>query len=256
MVAWIVVAFLAIVAFMIKRSIAEVPRGIQNVAEALVEFMLSYADGVTGDRKASLRFLPMVGSIFFFVLFANWMGLLPGFGTIGMNVTEGGHTVFAPFFRAASADLNFTIGLALVSVVASQIYGMRSVGTLAYWGKFFVPPWKSPAVIGTFVGLLEFISEFVKVISFSFRLFGNVLAGGSARQGSCGRTSLRFRSCSSRSSSAWCRPRSSPCSPSYSSPSPRCRTARATTKGTATGRRSHIRKPSAPARGCGFGRAH
>jgi F-type H+-transporting ATPase subunit a len=147
------------------------------VAEALVEVMLSYADSVTNDRKMSLRFLPMVGSIFFFVLLANWMGLLPGFGTIGLNEVEEGHVILVPFFRAASADLNFTIGLALVSVVTAQIYGMQTVGKLKYWGKFFVPPWKSPYFIGTFVGLLEFISEFAKIISFSFRLFGNVFAG-------------------------------------------------------------------------------
>lgn len=175
---WMVVLFLVIVAYAISRSVTNrAPRGLHNVAEALVEVLLSYADGVTGDRKQSLRFLPMVGTIFFFVLFANWFGLLPFVGSIGVNEVEEGVKVFVPIFRAPSADLNFTLSLALISVISAQIYGMYSVGPLAYWGKFFVPPWKSPYFIGTFVGLLEFISEFAKVISFSFRLFGNVFAG-------------------------------------------------------------------------------
>lgn len=175
---WIVVLFLIIVSRAIAKSVSEkAPKGLHNVAEALVEVLLSYADGVTGNRKQSLRFLPMVGAIFFFVLFSNWFGLLPFVGSIGVNEIEEGHTVLIPIFRAPSADLNFTLALALISVVSAQIYGMRTVGTFAYWGKFFVPPWKSPYFIGTFVGLLEFVSEFAKVISFSFRLFGNVFAG-------------------------------------------------------------------------------
>lgn len=176
-VSWVVVLVLVILARAIAKRVQEVPRGLQNVAESVVEVMLSFADGVTGDRAQSIRFLPMVGAIFFFVLVSNWMGLLPGFGSIGINEVEEGKTVLVPFFRAASADLNFTIALAIISVVAAQVYGMRTVGTFAYWGKFFVPPWKSPYIIGTFVGLLEFISEFAKIISFSFRLFGNVFAG-------------------------------------------------------------------------------
>lgn len=172
-----VVALLLVAAFSLSKNLSDVPRGIQNIAEALVEIMLGYADSVTGDRAKSIRFMPMVGAIFFFVLTANWLGLLPGFGSIGLNATEEGRQVFIPFFRAASADLNFTLALAIVSVVSAQIYGMRSVGPLAYWGKFFVPPWRSPYFIGTFVGALELVSEFAKVISFSFRLFGNVFAG-------------------------------------------------------------------------------
>jgi F-type H+-transporting ATPase subunit a len=177
LVSWVVVLLLVLLARMLGKRTAEVPRGLQNVAESVIEVMLSFADSVTGDRKQSERFLPMVGAIFFFVLVSNWMGLLPGFGSIGRNEMHNGHIVLVPFFRAASADLNFTIALAIISVVAAQVYGMRTVGSLAYWGKFFVPPWKSPYVIGTFVGLLEFISEFAKIISFSFRLFGNVFAG-------------------------------------------------------------------------------
>lgn len=177
LVSWVVVIFLVIAARQIGKKVNPVPRGLQNAFEAVLEIMLSYADAVTGDRKATLRFLPVVASIFFFVLFSFWIGLLPGFGSIGIKEVEDGHTVLVPLFRGAAADLNFTLALAVTSVVLAQVYGMLTVGPLAYWGKFFVPPWKSPYLIGTFVGLLEFIGEFAKVISFSFRLFGNVFAG-------------------------------------------------------------------------------
>ena len=70
-----------------------------------------------------------------------------------------------------------SLALAIISVVAAQIYGMKELGFFTHWSKYFVPPWKSPAIIGSFVGILELISEFAKIISFSFRLFGNIFAG-------------------------------------------------------------------------------
>lgn len=177
LVSWAVVLTLLALARLATRTVSLVPRGLQNAAEAAFEGMLEYCDAVTGDRKESLRFFPIAASIFFFILFANWMGLLPGFGSIGTWVTHEGQRELVPFFRGASADLNFTLALAIVSVLISQVYGMASVGPLTYWGKFFVAPWKRPYGIGTFVGALELVSEFAKVISFSFRLFGNVFAG-------------------------------------------------------------------------------
>ena len=88
-----------------------------------------------------------------------------------------GENVLVTFFRSPSADLNTTLALALIAVVASQVMGMRALGVGHYLGKFFVSPLKKPYGIGTFVGLLELISEFAKIVSFSFRLFGNVFAG-------------------------------------------------------------------------------
>ena len=173
----VVLGFFLLVCRALNKRTHEVPRGMQNGAEAVLETMLSFADNVTGSRAASIRFLPMTGSIFFFVLFSNWFGLIPGVGSIGFTAQHEGSEVFVPFFRAASADLNFTLALATISVVAAQVYGMQTIGTLRYWKKFFFPPWQSPYVIGTFVGVLEFLSEFAKIISFSFRLFGNIFAG-------------------------------------------------------------------------------
>lgn len=148
-----------------------------NAVETLVEGMLSFADGITGNRKKTIEFFPFVATLFVFILGSNFLELVPGLGSIGVYEELHGKTVLVPFIRSASADLNFTLALAILSVLAAQWYGMKHGGYFRYWTKFFVPPWKQPYVIGTFVGILEFISEFAKVISFSFRLFGNIFAG-------------------------------------------------------------------------------
>src|SRR5687768_11153241 len=101
------------------------------------------------------------------------MGLLPGYGSIGLFETVEGHEKFIPLLRSPSADLNVTLTYAALSVGATQYFGIQALGTKGYLGKFF----NFKSGIGFFVGLLEFISEFTKIISFSFRLFGNVFAG-------------------------------------------------------------------------------
>ena len=117
-----------------------------------------------------------MGTLFIFIIFLNWFGLLPGVGTIGFYEIEEGHEVaekvFVPLFRAGSADLNTTLALALISVVSIQISGIKTLGK-EYIGRFF--NFKNP--IYFFVGILELISEFSKIISFAFRLFGNIFAG-------------------------------------------------------------------------------
>lgn len=110
-------------------------------------------------------FFPLIGAFFFFILLNNWSGLLPGSGSILLN--------HSPLFRASTTDLNTTIGLALVSVIYIQYLGITRLGIKDYSKKFV--DFSSP--IAFFVGILEIISEFSKLISFSFRLFGNIFAG-------------------------------------------------------------------------------
>ena len=129
---------------------------------------------MTGDVKNSQIF-PLVATIFLFVIISNWMGLLPGFGSIGIWETHEGHEVFVPLLRSTFADINMTFALALISVTATQVFGFAMLGFKGYGGKFFINPFSDP--IGCFVGILELFSEFSKMISFSFRLFGNVFAG-------------------------------------------------------------------------------
>ena len=129
---------------------------------------------VLQDRKQAKKFFPLVATLFLFILLNNWIGVLPGAGSIGFFEIDHGHEVFVPFFRAAKSDLNTTLALAFISMAAIQFYGIRKLGFFKYWSKFFVFT-KGP--IYFFVGILELIGEFAKVISFSFRLFGKVFAG-------------------------------------------------------------------------------
>jgi len=174
----IVVSILIIVGSLIlnkKRDL--VPRGFQNLVESILEGLLNLVDSVTGDKKQSRRFFPIVATIFILIILSNWIELLPGLGIIGVNQTHHGENVFVPFIRSSSADLNMTLALAIFVVIAAQIMGIMAIGAKKYAGKFFVSPFKKPYFIGTFVGVLEIISEFAKIISFSFRLFGNIFAG-------------------------------------------------------------------------------
>lgn len=112
-----------------------------------------------------VRFFPLIGAFFFYILLNNWSGLLPGVGSILYNGS--------PLFRANTADLNTTIALALIIMVYIQVVGIRAQGAKGYSKKFinFVSP------IAFFVGILEIVSEISRILSFSFRLFGNIFAG-------------------------------------------------------------------------------
>lgn len=170
---WLVVLFLAAVGLLVRRRIKLIPSGLQNVAEAVVEFLVHLADQVTGDRRQTERFFPLVATMFLFIVTANWFGLLPIFGPLQVHVVHQGHPTLIPMLRSANADLNTTLALALVAVISLQVFGVATIGFVKYTGKFF--NFKNPVLF--FVGLLELIGEVAKLISFSFRLFGNIFAG-------------------------------------------------------------------------------
>ncbi len=169
----LVFAVLAFLGLSFKKRLAEVPSGIQNLLEFFLEGLLKLMDSVLGSRQKSEKYLPLVATIFLFVMLANWMGLLPGVGSIGIYGEHEGREAFIPLFRAPSADLNFTLALAIIAVFSINIFGVTTLGFRRHFGKFFTL--KNP--IYTFVGLLEFVAEIAKMVSFSFRLFGNVFAG-------------------------------------------------------------------------------
>jgi F-type H+-transporting ATPase subunit a len=210
-----------IVLFLLWRGTASsqmIPTGFQNFVEIVCEFVLGLCESIAGPRRGR-EFFPLVATIFLFVITANWMGLLPGVGSIGFwetphavesaaaadthgeavkpgekpaakeavkeaaekpgdhgPVAEAGThegPVLVPLFRAATSDLNTTLAIALISVVATQVVGLRHLGG-EYVGRFFN---FSGGPIGFYVGILELIAEFAKIVSFTFRLFGNVFAG-------------------------------------------------------------------------------
>jgi F-type H+-transporting ATPase subunit a len=177
LVSWLIVALLIVVSLVVSKRLRAVPRGAQNIVESTFEFALKTMDSVTGSRMLTRSFFPVVMTIFIFVLFSNLVEIVPGLGTIGLREVHEGREIIVPFIRSSSADLNVTLAIALVSVLATQVMGIAALGAFKYAGKFLVPPWKPPYIVGTFVGALELVAEVAKVVSFSFRLFGNIFAG-------------------------------------------------------------------------------
>lgn len=171
--AWSVIAVLTVFAWIARSQLALIPRGVSNAFEAVVEALLNFVNSVTNDREQSERFLPIIATIFLFVIASNWIELVPGLGTIGIREVEEGRSVLVPFIRSASADLNVTLAIAVISVAVTQWFGVRALGLGGHLKKFF----NLSNPIMTFVGLLELVSEFAKIVSFSFRLFGNIFAG-------------------------------------------------------------------------------
>jgi F-type H+-transporting ATPase subunit a len=178
--AWLAILILFVIGLCIRFSAKLRPGKFQNACEFFLESLMGYFDQVTGSREKSRRFLPLVGSVFFFILLSNWLGLLPGTGSILV-----GHE---PFLRPANTDLNLTVAMALVSVLSSHLIGFASVGFFTHINKFIQiggiikslkkgPIAIFTALIEGVVGIIEIIGELAKVLSLSLRLFGNVFAG-------------------------------------------------------------------------------
>jgi len=182
------------------RPEALVPKGLQNLLEAIYEIFANVLHDVLGDKAE--KALPLLMTFFIFILVANWIELFPGFDTIGiieevpegvhgfavkqlgpiwMLTNEEGHYTLIPFLRAANTDLNIPLALALISVFMVQVYGVRTLGFGAYFSRFLnIKALVSGGMMGMMdflVGLLEALSEITKIISFAFRLFGNIFAG-------------------------------------------------------------------------------
>lgn len=171
--AWIAILIVVGFSYLATRRASIIPSKLQNFFEWIIEELLSVVDSVMGDRKITERFFPLIATIFIFVLSTNWLGLLPGFGSIGFYEISEGSRHFIPFFRSTNADLNTTIALAVISVFSIQIAGIAALGFFGYAKKFI----SFRSVMGFAVGILELVSEVTKLISFSFRLFGSVFAG-------------------------------------------------------------------------------
>lgn len=185
---WIAVGFFIVIAFLLSKKQTGAPKGLHNIAEGIIEFMLSEIQKVTGDVKRARQFLPIVGTIFLFILFSNWIGLFPGVGSIGIWETKEGVKELVPILRSAASDLNLTLAIAVFAVLSSHFIGLRTVGFVNHVSKFlnFRGIWQSfkkgpVAIVVAFiefgVGLIEIVSELAKVVSLSLRLFGNVFAG-------------------------------------------------------------------------------
>ena len=183
---WVSLFIILIISLVVRSKQKLVPRGIQNIFEIIIEQLLKLCDTVTRNRKTSLIALPFVMAMVVFVLINNWIGILPGIGTIFVKTADG----HVSLFRGGTADINTTLALSLVSVVFANIVGIFSVGVWNTFTKFIRVPallklknvFKDPVQlilvpINILVGFLELLGEVAKIASLSFRLFGNVFAG-------------------------------------------------------------------------------
>ncbi len=156
---FLTILFFALISKLISSNLKNVPGKSQNFFETFIETVLSFMTGILESEEKARKFFPLVSTIFIFVIFSNWLEVLPGVGSV--------------FLRSPSSDLNFTLAIAISSVLGIQIFGIVSIGFFKYFKKFI--NFSSP--INFFVGILEIVSEAAKIISFSFRLFGNIFAG-------------------------------------------------------------------------------
>lgn len=168
--AWLSIVLLLVAAWVIRRRLAAVPGRVQNVVELGVGGAHGYVADVLGSAKQADRYFPIIFSIFLFILTFNWIGLLPGVGAFG-SYDDSGYLI--PWLYPSATDLNMTIGLAIVSFVTIQVAGVLGIGVWKYAGKFV--NFSSP--LAFLIGLIELVSELARLISFSFRLFGNIFAG-------------------------------------------------------------------------------
>ncbi len=167
---WVVMGVLILIAVLAGRKITLIPGKVQNFFEMLFEYVLEYMEKTFESRDLAEKFFPLIMTIFLFVLTSNLFDFLPIFGSLGF--TKQGH--FIPLFRPVNTDLNVTLALAIISYVVIEITGITTLGFLKYASKFV--NFKG-GVIGFFVGLMELISNTARLVSFSFRLFGNIFAG-------------------------------------------------------------------------------
>lgn len=170
--AWITMGILIFLGAASTYKLSPVPGRLQNFMELVVEQSYNFVKGIIGSDKETEKIYPFILTFFIFILLSNWLGLIPGVGTIGISVDHGEHSFF-PLLRAPASDLNTTLAFAIISVTITNIFGIAAIGFFKHFGKFIT--FKNP--IAFFVGVLESIAEVAKIISFSFRLFGNVFAG-------------------------------------------------------------------------------
>lgn len=163
----VVTLVLIILAVVVGKRIRLIPGRLQSVFEHIVEGIYDYVAETLESRDMARKFFPLLVTIFLFVWFSNLMEFLPGIGSILFGD--------APLFRSVNTDLNTPLSLALISFFVIEFTGIFAIGLAKYGSKFLVNPFKD--FLGFAVGLIELIGELVRVVSLSFRLFGNILAG-------------------------------------------------------------------------------
>ena len=168
----LVTVLMSVFAIVFSKKITLIPGKLQALIEIVFEYIYNLGEEIAKNRINT--FFPWVMTFFLYILFANILALLPGVSTIGFHQVSKGQQIFIPLLRSINSDLNMTLSLALISVVVTHFYSIKFLGLFNYLKR-----WMSLKMFGLFmfVGVLEIVSEFTKIVSLSFRLFGNILAG-------------------------------------------------------------------------------
>jgi len=188
LVSWVVALGVIIFAQLATRNIQTIPSGAQNFWEWLVESLYNFLESIIGPELVRKTFW-FFATIFIFILFANWFGLIPGVGTIGWGQADpasGAFHIERPLLRGANADLNMTSAMALIFFVLWFIWALQANGIGGFLMHLFGPKGETSGVLKILmvvvfflVGWLEIISILFRPVSLSFRLFGNIFAGES-----------------------------------------------------------------------------
>jgi len=170
---WLTIMLLIAFAVYFKGAIRKIPGRLQVVLEVVIGGAYDYVKETLENEALAKRYFPIIATIFFFILSMNWIGLLPGVTSIGYFVESHGVQKLIPFLYPVNTDLNVTIALALIAFFTIEVAGVLALGVLKYGGKFV--NFSSP--LAFFIGFVELIGELARLVSFSFRLFGNIFAG-------------------------------------------------------------------------------
>ncbi|HSE35424.1 MAG TPA: F0F1 ATP synthase subunit A [Candidatus Paceibacterota bacterium] len=189
LMSWIVVFLLAAIAITVGRKATLVPGKMQLLLELGVSNVFDFVADTLESRDHAKRYFPLIMTMFLFIFTANLLEFVPGVGSIGILANQAheaaeaaGHGAgYVPLLRSMNTDLNMTLALAIISFLVIEISGIVMIGFFKYMSRFL--PFHAfhngigNGIIAMFVGLIEFVSELIRLISFSFRLFGNIFAG-------------------------------------------------------------------------------
>lgn len=190
--AWLSIIILVAISYAVTRRLKLIPSRLQAAMESVLGWLLGFCQEVAGEKNGR-AFFPVVATIFLFVITNAWLSLVPGFGSISITNPEGEHV---HLLRGANTDINLPLAIALVSFISIAFFGMRTHGGWRYLSKFIAVgrffgglgqlfrghlragiSGLFMGLIDIFVGMLEALSEFIRILSFTFRLFGNMTAG-------------------------------------------------------------------------------
>jgi len=184
LITWAVALVLIVFAQVATRDMKRVPSGAQNFLEWVVEGLYGFLEGVIGTMLVKKTFW-FFATIFIFILWSNWLGLLPGVGTIGYgHQTDEGFKVAEPWFRGVNADLNMTLAMSMIFFLCWTVWALQVNGPVGFLKHLFAPKGDTTGflkvlmvVVFLAVGVLEVISIMFRPVSLSFRLYGNIFAG-------------------------------------------------------------------------------